>query len=341
MKHLRISLPSPERQIDLSQFVGNRENRIGDWILHLNEPLESADAWVVLDDLPAPDETCRVPDGMLFFATGEVIQPDGYFTESPSRRRFLLQFDHVLSSHGILLDSAEMHPPFLPWMVNANHGPSVTGQHPRDLTYFDALTELPKPRSLSVFCSAKAVTAEQAFRLRFVQKAKAVFKDRLDWFGNGIKSVPEKWEGLAPYRYTIALENKTQPNVITEKVQDAFLTLSLPLYWGAPNLSDFFDSNGFLELDIRDWNASRRLIEYVIDDDPYHGHLPALLENKRRALDEMHYLKRLIRRVDAQAQSGAASTRKVASLAKAGGGAARYKRGIGRRLVAIGNELDR
>lgn len=340
MQHLKLSLPFGQL-FDLRQFTSNYPNQIGNWQIHANDGILSADAWVVLEGAPADDSSCSVPDGQFYFATSEVIQAEDYYSESPSRLRYLDQFDHILTCHPMLSEKAERHVPFLPWMVNANHGPSVNAPHPRDLRFFEDLVSLPKSKTLSVFCSNKTYTAEQVLRLRFVERLAERYKDRLDWFGNGIRSVPEKWDGLAAYRYTLALENKAAPDVLTEKVQDAFLALSFPLYWGAPNIADYFDPDGFRSIDIGNWKASCDAIDEILESDPYEQTLPALLENKRRVLEEMHYLRRLIRRIEVEEGRGPTRLRSLAHESRIAGLGSRWRRAAGTHLQHIGARLTR
>lgn len=297
MPKLKISMPTGGSAIDLSQFLGAGVNSINGWEILINDGTASADAWVVIEDLAAA-ERCTVDPNRVIFASAEVIYPDGHYSQSSSRMSFLAQFSRVLTCHDINLDSARAHPPFLPWMLNANHGPSVFSPHPRDINYLRMLEHIEKSREISVFCSSKALTSEQAMRLEFVKTLSAKFKDRLHWYGNGVNPVETKWEGLAPYKYALTLENRAAPNIVTEKLPDAFLALCLPIYWGAPNASDFFDPDGFRQIDIRDWSGSVEVIEQVLDEDPYESALPAIVQNKSRVLNEFHFLKRLVDAVE-------------------------------------------
>tara|TARA_A100001201_G_scaffold3086_1_gene7316 strand:+ start:2281 stop:3060 length:780 start_codon:yes stop_codon:yes gene_type:complete len=47
------------------------------------------------------------------------------------------------------------------------------------------------------------------------------------------------------YNYHIAMENSRHENYFTEKLIDCFLTKTIPIYYGCPNISDYFDLNGF------------------------------------------------------------------------------------------------
>jgi hypothetical protein len=44
--------------------------------------------------------------------------------------------------------------------------------------------------------------------------------------------------------FHLAVENSQHENFFTEKIIDAFLTKTIPVYWGCPNIEDFFDVKG-------------------------------------------------------------------------------------------------
>ena len=59
-----------------------------------------------------------------------------------------------------------------------------------------------------------------------------------------------KWPGLESYRYTLVLENSQQHNYWTEKLADAYLAWCVPMYWGCPNLGDYFDEESFYSVSL-------------------------------------------------------------------------------------------
>jgi len=71
-------------------------------------------------------------------------------------------------------------------------------------------------------------------------------KPDIDLFGIGFNEIEGKIEGLKDYKYSISIENALTPNYITEKVFDCFLTGTIPIYYGAPNIGEYFDLNGIL-----------------------------------------------------------------------------------------------
>lgn len=53
-------------------------------------------------------------------------------------------------------------------------------------------------------------------------------------------------QAYLPYRFCIVVENQKQKYFFTEKIIDCFATRTIPIYWGATNISDYFNINGIL-----------------------------------------------------------------------------------------------
>ena len=48
------------------------------------------------------------------------------------------------------------------------------------------------------------------------------------------------------FQFSIVIENSQQENYFTEKIIDCLITKTIPIYWGCPNISEFFDTTGWL-----------------------------------------------------------------------------------------------
>ena len=101
-----------------------------------------------------------------------------------------------------------------------------------------------KTKSISFITSAKRITYGHLFRGECVSHLLDE-KIKVDLFGVGINELKGKIDGLQDYRYSVAMENGQFDNYFTEKILDCFLTGTIPIYWGCPNISDFFDTRGF------------------------------------------------------------------------------------------------
>ena len=64
--------------------------------------------------------------------------------------------------------------------------------------------------------------------------------------GRGYTPFEQKSDGLAPFRFSIVIENVQQRNYFSEKLIDAILCETVPIYWGCPNISDFMDTSAMI-----------------------------------------------------------------------------------------------
>lgn len=105
-----------------------------------------------------------------------------------------------------------------------------------------------KTKDVSIVASNKNVFEGQKKRHDFVEKNREV----VDVIGsiNGDRvgsSLFDKLEGYKDYRFTVVIENCKHDNYFTEKITDAFATGTIPVYWGSPAVSDYFNSDGIIE----------------------------------------------------------------------------------------------
>lgn len=99
-----------------------------------------------------------------------------------------------------------------------------------------------KTRLISAISSNKRMVPGHDTRLKFIN----AIKDRVDLYGRGFQDIPTKLEGLKDYMFSVAIENVVTQNGFSEKIQDCFLTGTIPIYYGCPNIGEFYDLNGIL-----------------------------------------------------------------------------------------------
>ena len=136
-------------------------------------------------------------------------------------------------------------------------------------------------------------------RMSFLQKLRKREDLPVDLFGRAVRPVADKFEALAPYRFSLAVENSSSPDYWTEKLADCFLTYTVPLYYGCTNIHHYFPEASIVAIDIRRPAEAFDIIERTLQQDEWEQRLPALREARRRVLERyqlMAHLGGLIRR---------------------------------------------
>lgn len=143
-----------------------------------------------------------------------------------------------------------------------------------------ATVDTTKSRDTSLIASSKRVWEGHRLRHAVVDRIR---QENLpvDVMGRGYKPFAEKAEGLAPYRYSVVIENLREASYFTEKLVDAALCRTVPIYWGAPDIADYFDPAGMILCSGLD-DILTALRQAGPAD--YAARAAAVEENRRRAL---------------------------------------------------------
>ena len=81
-------------------------------------------------------------------------------------------------------------------------------------------------------------------------------------------------------RFHIAIESCKVENYFSEKLIDALITKTIPIYWGCPNIGDFFDERGMFIIDSK--NSVFDLCNNL-NEETYNNKLKYVEENFERA----------------------------------------------------------
>ena len=238
---------------------------------------EPCHAWFVYEGMAAP-ETALCPPGNTVFITGE---PSSVRRYHPA---FLAQFGAVITSQTqITHPGAILRQQALLWHAGVTGG--YGGVATRGYDEFKAERPPTKTGQLAMICSASVLTTEHGRRASFARRLTNHFGDRMHVFGRGIRPIPDKWEGIAPYRYSITLENSSHAHYWSEKLADTYLGWSFPFYWGCPNTSDYFPEQSLCQIDRDDLEGSIERIERVMAEGTYERSLEHLAVARDLVLD--------------------------------------------------------
>ena len=129
---------------------------------------------------------------------------------------------------------------------------------------------------ISIIYSNKNIT--EGHKLRPVMAEKAF----VEKYGSGAGNpIDKKEEGLTNYLFSLAIENSKIDNYFSEKLLDCFATSTIPIYWGCPNIGNFFNTEGMIILD----NPNNFDLEYINRNHAqiYKSKKSAIIENFEKA----------------------------------------------------------
>ena len=208
-------------------------------------------------------------------------------------RRYTDQFGMVYSCQECVRHKHIVYgPAAIPWFVGVDLHKNQTPRYAGIITY-NALKNSPLPqktKEMSIIVSNKTFSAGHLKRFRFVRKLKKRYGDRVDFFGGDFKHLADKWDALAPYKYTIAIENSSERFYFTEKIMDGFLAGCHVVYNGCANIGDYFPQSAMTRLDIDDFEAACRTIDSLLDSDTYEKSIPDIVVARQRTLDDYNFL---------------------------------------------------
>lgn len=129
----------------------------------------------------------------------------------------------------------------------------------------------PKTKMISFITSNKNFTDGHSERLLWVDK----IGDQVDLYGRGFNEISTKEEGLCDYMFSVVIENGFYNSYFTEKILDCFATGTIPVYKGCPDIGDFFNSDGIIELSD----------EFDVSEELYYSKIDAISENLEKVKD--------------------------------------------------------
>jgi len=228
-----------------------------EWRFIINADNEDYDYLVVVDDLHAPIKLRCAPEKTIH-AGGEPPSVHRYHPH------FLKQFAWVITQDTRIKHPGRiLYPPGLPWAI----GWQKESTDPCNILNYrelEALFNVPKTKLISVIASNKVFAPSHAKRLDFAKKLKAHYGNKMDFYGRGLVPMNDKLEALKEYRFSVTLENSNFRHYFTEKFTDCVIAGTYPIYFGCPNLKQYFPQNSFTRININKFASSVKTIDIAI-----------------------------------------------------------------------------
>ena len=292
MIDVKISLPGENSYASFENFIDPKNKIFQNVNFHINNDVPEADFWFVFEDLYKNQEECLINKKNIVYLNTETSYPGSYFLNK-HLKKYLEQFQLQYGCYETFNMNYTNTFPFLPWMINYKSNSSIFSQTGKNVEELRNLKSIKKNRNISVICSNKKITDNHKMRFEFTRKLKGYFGSDLDWYGVGENPIDSKWEGLKDYKYHIIIENGQKTNLISEKLFDSYIGLSFPIYFGAPNTTEYFSKNSFATIDLNNFKDSVNTIKDVIQNNTYENNIENIYNSRDLVLGDYNFLNRL------------------------------------------------
>lgn len=118
----------------------------------------------------------------------------------------------------------------------------------------------PKTKSISIIASNKQMADGHRLRWDVINQ----FGGSMDIYGRGHNFIESKLQGLKDYRFQVVIENERSDGWITEKLIDCFVTGTIPIYYGCPDVKSTFNERGMYQFS--NMNELARIIKHIEKD---------------------------------------------------------------------------
>lgn len=227
--------------------------------------------YVIVLNHPSQKTIVNIPPEKIWIIIQE--PPVGYFR---SFHYINKNYSRVYGSHDKLKRKCYFHSyPVLHWQINRT---------------YDQLKEMKNPQKtndISCVMSNTQIFPGHRERLKFINSMKE-FID-YDHYGYGIKPLDDKWDGLATYKYSIAIENFSNSIYWTEKIADCFLAWTMPVYYGCTKIDTYFPRESYIQIDINDLQLSSEIIKEAKSKKLWEKNYEAINYSRNLILEEYNF----------------------------------------------------
>ena len=263
MIHINILSKDPYKKFDVQWDYSKFPQSEYDIQFDSNDNI-NWDLVAVYENMQLDSWTGKCKSGGLVYISGEPP------LMHPLPRKFTEQFDVFIGPYPNLKHKNKIitHG-FLNWSLGF-------GFFSKKKKYtFEQLANLKpeKTKPISIVTSSKKMMPGHNLRQKLISNLKRDFGDQIDFFGLGEKDIDFKADALNPYYFHIALENCAVNDYWTEKFSDPVLARCIPIYIGCPNITKYFDKNGFIELSYGEYDKLHAIVKEILEN-------PQLIYNK-------------------------------------------------------------
>ena len=264
----------------------------------INQSCEKCDFLFVIDSIKEKIEiNCKAENTFLCICEPKAVRI--YHSQYVKQFGNIVTFRNFSNFKGNQILST----PLLPWRVGSKYNRETRKSDLENFLDYDFLSRkivTNKINKVAIITSNKTMTRGHKKRLDFLQRLKAIIPEYIDIYGEGFQFVEDKWDVFSKYKYVLAFENCREKGYVTEKIFDAYISEALPLYWGAPDISDYFSNDSFEVVDCDLVSKTAEKIVRFINENVYETKNSAILQEKERVLNEYNMFARMVKIVEAK-----------------------------------------
>jgi hypothetical protein len=176
-------------------------------------------------------------------------------------------------------------------VVNSNRGHQFRGISLGYDEMFNLKIPIGKKNRISILQSKKIMLEGHIKRNIFISKLLASpLSGFIDLYGDDHTPVIDKMDIILPYKYHICLENSNIPNYWTEKLADAFLGYSMPIYYGNKSVQNYFSKDSIILIDIDDPDSSIELIYKAFIENFWEKQIDNIIQSRDDILSKYNIL---------------------------------------------------
>jgi hypothetical protein len=280
---IRVKISNAEPCVNFLRQTPQASGQWGNCIFSFNEDIEECDYWIIYDSINETEITKCYPENTILF-TGEPASIKTYSSFFLNQFHTVFSFRKDLKHPNVILSQ-----PALPWLVGAKFNFQKKEWDKSNIkTWDDFMKDNPseKSKQISVITSNKTTTEGHRKRIEFLEKVSASFVNQIDFYGSGFNEIQDKFDGFNKYKYSLVIENSSCRDYWTEKLTDCFLSETYPIYYGCPNIFDYFPEGSLSVIDIDKPEEAISHIKSLLENNEYERSLDLIKSSKELILNK-------------------------------------------------------
>ena len=189
------------------------------------------------------------------------------------------KYTTILTTNPKVLENcknAQLFPYGTTWLNKYNHHIDSLGKFTEDLG------NIKKENSISMICGASVGKPGYDIRVKIwfnknkITSTKTKFYTSTRWPIPNAEQLPNDDKiNLFSSMYSVAIESSSEKNYFTEKLIDCLITKTIPVYWGCPNINDYFDTSY--------WIPVNNVFTHNYTEEYYNANLEKINANFKKA----------------------------------------------------------